>query len=200
MDIFENIYKAILTTTIWEWMAVLCGLLYVILISFKKISAWFFAVISSALYIYLCYMSQLYLETGLHVFYLAMGLYGWHEWTEDSKDHIEPIIRWPLKFHLINIVGSTMLMFILGYLFDTYTDQMNPYADAFTTVFSLAATFMITRKVLENWIYWIIINIVNTYLFASRDLYLSSALFVLYTVIAVYGFFNWSRIHKQQRG
>ncbi len=77
---------------------------------------------------------------------------------------------------------------------------MNPYADAFTTVFSLAATFMVTRKVLENWIYWIIIDIVSTYLFASRDLYLSSALFVLYTVIAVFGFFNWSRIYKQQRG
>ena len=179
-------------------MAVLCGLLYVILISFKKISAWFFAVVSSALYIYLCYISQLYLETGLQVFYLAMGLYGWYEWTEDSKDHVEPIIRWPLKYHLINILASTALMMVLGFLFDTYTDQMNPYADAFTTVFSLTATFMVTRKVLENWIYWIIIDAVGTYLFASRGLYMSSGLFILYTIIAFFGFFNWMRLYKQQ--
>lgn len=199
MDIFENIHAAVLSTTIWEWMAVLCGLLYVVLISIKKISAWFFAVVSSALYIYLCYISQLYLETGLQVFYLAMGLYGWHEWTEDSKDHIEPIIRWPIRFHLVNIIGSTILMLVLGYLFDTYTGQMNPYADAFTTVFSLAATYMVTRKVLENWIYWIIIDIVSTYLFASRDLYMSSVLFILYTIIAIFGFLNWSRLHKLQQ-
>lgn len=179
-------------------MAVICGILYVILISLKKISAWFFAIVSSALYIYLCYISQLYLETGLQVFYLAMGLYGWHEWTGDSKDHIEPIIRWPLKYHLINIAGSTLLMLVLGYLFDTYTGQMNPYADAFTSVFSLTATYMVTRKVLENWVYWIIIDIVSTYLFASRGLYMSSALFVIYTVIAVFGLIHWIRLYKDQ--
>ena len=67
MEILEKINQAILNTTIWEWIAVITGLLYVILISFKKTSAWFFAIVSSLLYIYLCYSSQLFLETGFRV-------------------------------------------------------------------------------------------------------------------------------------
>lgn len=198
MEVFEKTYNILLSTSIWEWMAVLSGIIYVILISFKKIAAWFFAIVSSALYIYLCYISRLYLDTGLQTFFLVMGLYGWYEWTEDSKDNIEPIVRWPLKYHIINILGSTVLMLLLGYLFDTFTDQMNPYADAFASVFSLAATFMVTRKVLENWVYWITVNLVNIYLFSSRELNLTGAVYAIYAIIAVFGLINWIRLYKAQ--
>jgi nicotinamide mononucleotide transporter len=86
----------------------------------------------------------------------------------------------------------------LGYIFDSYTNQENPYTDAFSTVFSLAATFMVTKKVLENWIYWIVIDAVCIYLFASRGLFLTSILFFFYTIIAVFGFVQWRRQFKLQ--
>jgi nicotinamide mononucleotide transporter len=199
MEIIENIQVSIENTTIWEWLAVLCGLLYVILITIKKTAAWFFAVISSGLYIYLCYISQLYLETGLQVFYLAMGFYGWYMWTEDEKDDIELISVWSLKQHFLNILISGLLMLVFGYLFDNYTSQANPYTDAFTTIFSLAATFMVTRKVMENWIYWIVIDAVSVYLFFSRGLYMTSLLFVIYTILAIFGYIHWLKLYKAQK-
>ena len=198
MEILEKINQAIVNTTIWEWFAVISGLLYVILISFKKISAWFFAIISSLLYIYLCYSSQLFLETGLQFFYLIMGIYGWYLWTFVQKIDENRIIKWKNYQHSINITISTILFISIGFIFDNYTNQANPYTDAFTTVFSLAATFMVTQKVLENWIYWIVIDVVSVYLFSSRELYMTAALFVIFTILAIVGYFKWKTLFDSQ--
>jgi nicotinamide mononucleotide transporter len=198
MEIFEKINQAVLNTSIWEWFAVITGLLYVILISFKKTSAWFFAIVSSLLYIYLCYSSQLFLETGLQFFYLIMGIYGWYLWTSVQKIDENRIIKWKNYHHSINIAFSTLLFISIGFIFDNYTNQANPYTDAFTTVFSLAATFMVTQKVLENWIYWIVIDVVSVYLFSSRELYMTAALFVIFTILAIVGYFKWKTLFDSQ--
>ena len=198
MEILEKINQAVLNTSIWEWFAVITGLLYVILISFKKTSAWFFAIVSSLLYIYLCYSSQLFLETGLQFFYLIMGIYGWYLWTSVQKIDENRIIKWKNYQHSINITISTILFISIGFIFDNYTNQANPYTDAFTTVFSLAATFMVTQKVLENWIYWIVIDVVSVYLFSSRELYMTAALFVIFTILAIVGYFKWKTLFDSQ--
>ncbi len=198
MEILENIKNAIQQTSLWEWLAVVSGILYVVLITYKKIAAWFFAIVCSFLYIYICYISKLYLETGLQFFYLVMGIYGWIMWSSKRTILSGEIIKWSNKLHLINIVLSALITLILGWVFDTYTNQANPYTDAFTTVFSLTATFMVTKKVLENWLYWIVIDAVSIYLFSSRELYLTALLFLLYTIIAVFGFFQWKKQFKQQ--
>ena len=84
----------------------------------------------------------------------------------------------------------------MGYLFSVYTDQANPYVDASTTVFSLVATFMVTKKVLENWVYWIIIDAVSVYLYFSRDLHLTAVLFVIFTLLAITGYVSWNKTMK----
>lgn len=198
MKILENIVDALIKTSLLEWIAVLAGVLYVLLISYKHISAWFFAIVSSFIYIYLCYISQLYLETGLQFFYLAMGIYGWIVWSKKRTESTDPIIIWPLKKHGLNILFSAILTLIFGFIFDNYTAQENPYTDSFTTVFSLTATYMVTKKVLENWIYWIIIDAASIYLFASRELYLTAVLFSFYTLIAAFGYVNWRKQFKQE--
>lgn len=198
MKILENIVDALIKTTLWEWIAVLAGVLYVLLISYKHISAWFFAIVSSFIYIYLCYISQLYLETGLQFFYLAMGIYGWIVWSKKRNESTDPIIKWPSKKHGLNILLSAILTVIFGFIFDNYTAQENPYTDSFTTVFSLTATYMVTKKVLENWIYWIIIDAASIYLFASREYYLTAVLFLFYTLIAVFGYMKWRKQFQLQ--
>lgn len=199
MDIIENIRLGLIQTTLWEWIAVGAGLLYVLLITYKITAAWFFAVLSSAFYIYLCYVNQLYLETGLQFFYLFMGFYGWYMWSADAKDEETPIIKWKKRYHFLNVGISLVLVIVMGTLFKMYTDQANPYTDAFTTIFSLTATFMVTQKVLENWIYWILIDAVSVYLFASRNLYMTALLFVLYTLIAIFGYYTWRKLYAQQK-
>ncbi len=197
-DIFQNIKSGFFATSIWEWLGVLTGVLYVVFISYKKIIAWLFALISSTIYVYLCFKSKLFIETGLQFFYVIMAIYGWFKWNSDQTDNHGIIIKWKPKFHLLNILISVLLVGLLGYIFDSYTNQENPYTDAFSTVFSLAATFMVTKKVLENWIYWIVIDAVCIYLFASRGLLLTSILFFFYTIIAVFGFVQWRRQFKLQ--
>jgi nicotinamide mononucleotide transporter len=198
MEFQENIRQAIFQTSIWEWLAVLSGILYVIFISFKNPIAWFFAILNSILYIYLCFISQLYIETGLQFFYVIMAIYGWIIWTDKRISSADKIIRWPINYHLLNFGISGTSALILGFIFDNFTNQAYPYADAFTGVFSLAATFMVTKKVLENWIYWILIDTICIFLFAARDLYLSAVLFFIYTLIAIFGLLRWKKQFKQQ--
>jgi nicotinamide mononucleotide transporter len=198
MEFQENIRQAIFQTSIWEWLAVLSGILYVIFISFKNPIAWFFAILNSILYIYLCFISQLYIETGLQFFYVIMAIYGWIIWTDKRISSADKIIRWPINYHLLNFGISGTSALILGFIFDNFTNQAYPYADAFTGVFSLAATFMVTKKVLENWIYWILIDTICIFLFAARDLYLSAILFFIYTLIAIFGLLRWKKQFKQQ--
>ena len=89
-------------------------------------------------------------------------------------------------------------MLLLGYIFAYFTNQANPFVDAFTSVFSFTATFMVTKKVLENWIYWIIIDAISVYLFYSRELYVTAGLMCLYSLIAVFGLVKWYLIYKRQ--
>jgi len=197
MEILKQILLAILETSLWEWLAVFSSLLYVILISYKHISAWAFAIISSALYIYVCFQGQLYLESLLNGFFLIMGVYGWFLWASEKTEESNKIIKWRKKAHFLNIGVSLLIVILIGFIFDTYTNQANPYTDSFTSIFSLVATFMVTKKVLENWIYWIIIDSVSVYLFASRELYMTSILFLLYTGIAFFGYFKWKKQFNQ---
>ena len=192
MEILLKVKEGILATSALEWTAVVFSLCYVYLAAKKNILCWVAALFSTGIYIYLCYIGQLYIESALQVFYFVMAIYGFVVWrntkAEDSK-----IIKWKLSFHLTNIILSGLIALLLGYLFDTYTDQQSAYLDAFTTCFSLAATFMVAKKVLENWIYWIVIDTASVFLYANRDMYLTAVLLAIYTLFAVYGYFAWRK-------
>jgi len=210
MSVAESIWVDILVTSLVEWCAVLTGIMYVILASRKMMICWLFAFVSSVLYVYICYNYQLYIESMLQVFYVAMAVYGWLMWQKDkdSDKAIENLLdsqkgsgikSWSLNKHLINISISGVASFILGYIFFEYTDQKNPFTDAFTTVFSLAATFMVTQKILENWLYWIVIDAVSIYLYSGRGLHLSAVLYFVFTVLAVVGYVSWYKQKNRHR-
>lgn len=197
IEFFDKVYEGVAATSLWEWLAVLSSILYVFFAAKKKIVCWLFALIASFSYIYVCFISMLYVETILHVFYLVMAVVGWLMWknTQGTKKDIK---TWTGMQHVVNILCSLIIAILLGYIFDTYTEQANPYIDAFTTCYSLAATYMVTQKVLENWLYWIIIDAVSIYLYATRGLELSALLFLLFTLLAVWGYFSWSKQFKSQ--
>lgn len=189
----DNLIDGILSTSALEWIAVCSSIIYVILAARKLIYCWLFAFISSALYVYICFSANLYLESVLQLFYVVMAVVGFLLWNKSDSGKI---ISWPIKYHVINLSLSTFTALLLGYLFSAYTDQANPYVDASTTVFSLVATFMVTKKVLENWIYWIIIDAVSVYLYFSRDLHLTAVLFVIFTILAIAGYVSWNKAMK----
>lgn len=196
-DFFDGLLAGIADTSFIEWLAVLTGITYVILAAKKMRACWPMAFISSSLYFYLCYHADLFIESYLQIFYVAMAVVGWIFWTGAKKEDVF-IKKWKLKFHLINIFLSLVVAFLIAYIFDNYTEQANPYTDAFTTVFSLVATFLVVKKILSNWIYWIVIDLVSIYLYASRDFHLSAVLYFIFTILAVFGYLSWRKMYKLQ--
>ena len=176
-----------------EIIAVALSIIYVSLASRQNINCWIFAIISVSLYIYICFSAQLYPETGLQVFYFIMAIIGYYMWNKDNKEEIK---EWSEIKHLLIILFGAILSFFMGFYFSTYTNSQMPIIDSFTTVFSIIATYMVIKKVLGNWLYWIVIDAVSVYLYFNRDLHLTSLLFIAYTIIAIFGYFSWMKKMK----
>jgi nicotinamide mononucleotide transporter len=197
VTIKESFAYAIDQMTWVEGLAVFFALVYIFLAAKESILCWFAAAISVLLYIYICIKADLFAETALQLFYLGMAVYGWYQWNRKKGHDKRPIIVWPVKWHIINIIFGTLATLTVGYLLQRYTTAAMPYLDSFTTVFALTTTFMVTKKVLENWVYWIVIDAASVFLYSYRNLYLTAALFLAYTFIAVFGYFHWLKEYKK---
>ena len=187
-EFFQILTNLDFNWSIVESIAVFFSVLYVVLAARESIWCWGAACVSVSIYIYICYTAKLYPETGLQVFYLIMAGVGYYMWNKDNKEEIK---EWSELKHLGIILLGTILTFFMGFYFSIYTDSVMPITDSFTTIFSLIATYMVVKKVLGNWLYWIVIDLVSVYLYFNRDLHLTSLLFVVYTIIAVFGYFSW---------
>ena len=194
-DILQIISQLNFNWSIIESTAVFFSVLYVILAIKENVWCWGAAAISVILYIYICYTAQLYPETGLQFFYLLMAIYGYYQWNKN--DSSLKIQQWTITKHLFILLLGALLTFLMGFYFSIYTNAAMPLVDSFTTVFSVFATYMVTKKVIENWLYWIVIDAVSVYLYFSRDLHLTSLLFLVYTIIAIFGYFAWIKRNNE---
>lgn len=177
-----------------EWSAVLLNFTYVILAARQKAACWPFGIVGSALSIWFFYLIGLYAEAMLFIYYVLMGFYGWWAWTKGSAGKPElPISTWRVPRHLLIILLGSGVAVLLGFVLDNFTEAKSAYFDAFTTIFSFVATWLTTRKVLENWTYWIIIDLFTIWLYASKGAHVYAGLSVVYTAMAVYGFVEWRK-------
>ena len=186
------------STVLLEWITFVAALAYVYFAAQKKIVTWVFALISVGLTFYLDVIGKLYIESGLQVFYFVMAIYGWINWKKAEKNDL-PIARWSIQLHLLNIFASASLALLVGYLFANYTEQSTPYLDAFTTCFSLVATFMVVKRVIENWLYWIFINMGMVVLYLNNGYEILALQYGLFVILAIYGYWSWNKALKQQR-
>ncbi len=180
-----------------EWITFVTALAYVYFAAQKKLITWLFALISVGLTFYLDVIGKLYIESGLQVFYFAMAIYGWINWKKAEKNDLL-ITRWSIQLHLLNIFASALLALLVGYIFDNYTEQSTPFLDAFTTCFSLVATFMVVKRVLENWLYWIFINVGMVVLYMNNGFEILAAQYGIFVVLALYGYWSWNKSFKLQ--
>ena len=180
-----------------QWLAFLFNVIYVILASRENIWCWFFGFIGVALLLVIYLDARLFSDALLQVFYLIMSVYGWIKWSQKDS-HIVAIGRASLRDHLFYITLGVLATFLLGFIFSQMQAAV-PYADAFTSAFAVVATFLVAKKILENWIYWIIIDSVCVGLYWHRQLFLLAFLFAIYTVLAVVGWINWHKIWAKNR-
>jgi nicotinamide mononucleotide transporter len=189
-----DILVAVLATiSFTEVAAVFLAVSYLILAIRQNIYCWVAAFISSSLYIGLFFIERLYMESILQIFYAIMAIYGWHQWRDGIEKNLGiEINTWSLRRHAAVVVSIGGLSLLFGWGM-SHTDSVFPFVDSFTTVAAIIATYMVTRKVLENWIYWFVIDGVSIYLYFSRELYLTAFLFLVYLVLIVIGFRTWWR-------
>lgn len=181
-----------------EIFATLAGLIYVIFLIRENIICWPFGIVGSLLSIYLFIDGKLYSEAFLYFYYVLMGAWGWIRWSRRSAMSANPIVRYAPPTHALIILVSSLGAVALGSFFSAYTDAQRPYIDAFTTAFSFAATYMEVKKVLETWIYWIVLNLASIWLYMDRSLDIYAALICVYAVLSVWGLVQWSRAYQQQ--
>ena len=156
---------------------------------------------SSVLTIVVMFGARLYSEAALNVFYAAIAVYGWYQWRYGGRRSGEselPISVWPLKNHMLAIGGSVALSAALGWLMSRHTDAAYPHLDAFVTVSSIVTTYMVARKLLENWLYWLVVDSLSMYLYWQRGLNLYVGLFGIYLVLVVIGLVRWHRDWRAQ--
>ena len=179
-----------------ELAAVILAIAYLILAVQQNLLCWYAAVISAALFLYVFWQVDLYMESGLQVYYLAMAVYGWWSWQSGhTEDKLLPVSRWPIKSHMLAFSFIALATWASGQLLSD-TDQRLAYLDSFTTWGAVVTTYMVTRKILENWVYWLVIDSASIYLYLDRELYFTALLFVIYIVIILFGFHAWLKDYR----
>jgi len=177
-----------------EALAVALAVLYLLLAIQENIWCWLCAGASTAIYVYLFMHAQLYMESALNIFYFAMAIYGWRVWSRGrAGDHDMPVSVWSISVHGKAIVTITAMSIVSGFLLSRYTDAAFPFVDSMTTWGAVWATFLVARKVLENWWYWLLIDSASILIYWSRDLQLTSLLFVAYVIMIPFGLIRWQR-------
>ncbi len=186
------------TLSLLEVVAVVMALLYLFLAIRQNIWCWFGAGISTAIYVYLFLDAKLYMQSALNGFYFAMAIYGWMVWRSGQTEEKQlPVVSWPLMTHVYAILLIAAVGLFNGYVLDTLTDSQHAYADAIVAWGAIWATFLVARKVLENWWYWLVIDIASIFIYWSRDLQLTSALFAVYVLMIPFGLVSWARSRRE---
>lgn len=184
-----------------ETLAVVLGIGYLLLAMLESSLCWYFAFLSTALYVWIFGDVSLYMESALNVYYMAMAIYGWLQWQRGGADKSGvKIIRWTARQHILGVAIILAASVTSGYLLSSNTAAKLPYLDSFTTWGSVFTTIMVAQKVLENWLYWIVINSVSIYLYIDRGLDQTAAMFFLYLGLATVGFLMWKKAYDTQNG
>ena len=178
-----------------ELSAVILGFAYLILISFSQRIAWIFGILSSAIYVYMAFIGAIYLQAGLQFVYVVLGIFGFINWGKSAETKLK---MWSLKKHLLVGIPTLLLALTIGFVFSK-TNQKLPYLDAFISAFAILATYLTTKSILENWLYWIVLNLLSMYLWYEQDLQLTVVLFAVNTLMAVFGFILWRKKWKSEQ-
>jgi nicotinamide mononucleotide transporter len=188
------------STSLWEAFAAALGLAYLLLAVRRSLLCWACAFASTAIYLAIFARASLYMHTLLQVFYLVMAVYGYIDWRKGRSEEGEVLIRsWGMPQHLLAAAFIVAATLVNGWLLDERTDAVAPYVDSFVTWGSVVTTLMVARRVIENWLYWIVVDGVAAYLYYTQELYSTTLLFVIYIGIVIRGYFTWRHEQRLQR-
>jgi nicotinamide mononucleotide transporter len=192
---FDLLYQNLMHTTWLEAVAVFFGLLSVWYAKKVNILVYPTGIISVLIYVYICFYAGLYADMGINFFYFIVSIFGWYKWTrKDYTNKVMAVSSCSTKQHVAGILATVGFFFILQYVLRHFTDSTVPYLDAFTTAIFIVGMGLMALKKIENWIYWIVGDLVSIPLYFHKDLVLTSFQFAVFLVLAVMGYLEWRKI------
>ena len=184
-----------------DWIeptAVILAVAYLLLAVKQNISCWFAAFFSSLLYFFVMYSAGLYMEAGLQIFYCVMAVYGWTQWRTSLTNNKKFLVKtWNRNQHIKAISLIFLLALASGWALEKFTNAALPFIDSLTTWGAILTTYMVAKRLLENWIYWFVIDTISVFLFYSRGLFLTSILFFVYLIIIYFGYKSWTKMKDE---
>jgi nicotinamide mononucleotide transporter len=178
--------------TSWiELTAAALAVAYLLLAIGQRLSCWAAAFVSSLLYVWVLFSARLYMESVLNAFYAAMAVYGFWQWQHGKGGAALAVNRWPVARHVLAAALIVVLSWVSSFFLRRYTPAALPFADSMVTWSSVFATFLVTRKVYENWHWWLLIDSVSLCLYYTRHLYATMLLFGMYLILIVIGMREW---------
>lgn len=177
-----------------EIVAVLLGIANILLIIRRSVWNFPVAVAMVALYFVIFREAKLYSDAGLQVFFLGVNLYGWSSWHRNKADAGEVVVRRLTRLGYAEwIVASLALIGAWGFFMGNYTGTTYPYWDAAVAMLSIAAQILMTRRFVENWHWWIVVNLISIPLYVTKGLYLTAGLYGVFLVLAIVGLVEWRK-------
>lgn len=177
-----------------EMTAVIAGLLNVYLAARANIWNWLFGIITVSLYVIIFFHSKLYADMSLQFIFLALQFYGWYQWLRGGANHSALATRKAdSKIYLIAFFATISFFLIISYILKNYTDSTTIYIDAFTTALSLVAQWMMSKKWIENWLLWMVVDIISIRMYLIKHLYFTTGLYTLFFLICVMGYYTWRK-------
>ena len=181
-----------------DWVEIIAAILGLVGIGLQiKQSHWYWltSILMVLLYIYVFYQAKFYADMSFQFYYLAVSIYGWYLWlakreNNDSKLTVNKLTKKSLS---LSIIVSAILFALIYLILKRFTDSPIPAGDAFTTALSITATWLLAKKYIENWIFWIVVDAVSTILYIYKGLYPTAVLFTALTVLAFVGYFKWRK-------
>jgi nicotinamide mononucleotide transporter len=195
-DFWSQIESSWHETSYIEILAAGLAVAYLLLAIRQHIGCWLAALISSGLYVWVYFGAHLYMDSALNGFYAAMAVYGFWQWRRGpggERGATLPVSRWPVARHAASLGGILALSCFTGLLLRRFTPAAWPFVDSMVTWSSVYATYLVARKVYDNWYWWLVIDSTTVVLLISRHLYVTTLLYACYLIMIFVGMRAWRR-------
>lgn len=173
------------------------GIVYVFLSVKQNVYTWLTGLLTAILYTAVFFQSKFYADMALQIYYIWISIYGWIIWTKghtNKNGHSDyPVSSLKPRLTAILITIALLLWLLIFIILKYFTDSPVPFGDAFTTAFSIVATWMLARKILEHWLIWIVVDLISLGLYIWKGLYPTALLFLIYTAVAFWGYAEWKK-------
>ena len=171
------------------------GLLYLYLEYRASVYLWPVGVVMPLFYIYIFFVSRFYADMGINIYYLFASIYGWIRWNKSaSQEQGLAITHMPFRYWSVALPALSILFAGIAWILIRFTDSPVPFGDSFTTALSIVAMWMLANKYIEQWGLWIVVNVVSCALYAWKGLYPTALLYVVYSIVPVFGYFKWKQL------